>query len=137
MKKIFFILLFLIGLYSGFSQSKTNKCKFNFSFEVLNSKENMSPKDEYVSLNWDFSKLNLKKDLVEIEIVPILDCFNGLDATDLRDVVTIKSTDKDFKSTEERKIRHLELMSKCFKYRLIVRNNNCSETSEWKYFSFF
>ncbi len=139
MKKNLLLLLLVFSSLS-FSQSNQNNCNFDFKLELIgqDADENLgNPKEAFVTFNWDFTTLNLVNDKVTIEIVPILDCFNGDKATLFTDSFFIKSSDEDFKTKGQKQIKHLELKAKCFRYRVIISDSDCKETSDWKYYSYF
>jgi len=137
MKK-YLLLLILFLSFSVFSQEKTTNCKFEFDLKLKGSEDNLAnPKEASVDLNWDFSKLNLNKTKVTIEIVPVLDCFNDLNASNLKDVITVEVSSKEFKSKDSKNIKHLDLMAKCFKYRVVLASSDCNDTTDWKFYSYF
>lgn len=139
MKKYLLLFFLTFGLTS-FSQSNTNQCNFSFKLEVKGQDSNSNlanPKQAYATFEWDFTTLNLVSDKVTIEIVPILDCFNEDKATLFTDSFFIKNSDKDFQTKGQKQIKHLDLKAKCFRYRVIISNSNCKETSDWKYYSYF
>jgi hypothetical protein len=86
------------------------------------------------SIAWDFSELELNNTEVSIEVVTILDCFNGEQATQFKDQFTILSKD-NFALKGSKQLIHLELMAKCFKWRLVAKGSETS-VSDWFYFSF-
>lgn len=135
MKK-YFLLLLLLFSFSAFSQVKSSNC--NFEFDVItkgNDINLVNPKEASVELSWDFSKIDLSKHKIKIEIIPILDCFNSLDGSNLKDVININLN--EYKVNDSIKIKHLDLMAKCFKYRVIITSNNCNEITPWKFYSYF
>jgi hypothetical protein len=67
-------------------------------------------------------------------VVTILDCFNGAQAAEFKDQFTILSKD-NFSLRGSTQLNHLELMAKCFKWRLVSKTSDTS-ASEWFYFSF-
>lgn len=86
------------------------------------------------SITWDFSELELNTSDLSIEVVTILDCFNGAQAAEFKDQFTILSKD-NFSLRGSTQLNHLELMAKCFKWRLVSKTSDTSAT-EWFYFSF-
>ena len=86
------------------------------------------------SIAWDFSELTLNTSDLSIEVVTILDCFNGAQAAEFKDQFTILSKD-NFSLKGSTQLNHLELMAKCFKWRLVSKTSDTS-ASEWFYFSF-
>lgn len=137
MKKCFLLLLLLFS-FSSFSQVKSSNCNFEFDLITKGSKDNLAnPKQASVELAWDFSKIDISKHIIKIEIVPILDCFNSLDGTNLKDVLVIDINSKEYKVNDSKKFMHLDLMAKCFKYRVIIRSNSCNEITPWEFYSYF
>lgn len=133
MKKYLLLLFFSLGLL-GFSQ--VQNCKFNYNVNVELGKPEQ-PWDAFAILSYDFSKLNLKKESVKIEVVGILDCWNNLDGSDLQEtIVVIDSKSKNFKNKGTTNLVHQSLMAKCFKYRIVVKNDKCEEVSDWKFISY-
>ena len=86
------------------------------------------------SIAWDFSGLELNTTDISIEVVTILDCFNGAQAAEFKDQFTVFSKE-NFTSKGSTQLNHLELMAKCFKWRLVSKTSDTS-VSEWFYFSF-
>ncbi|MBD3724918.1 MAG: hypothetical protein IE891_09125 [Flavobacteriaceae bacterium] len=137
MKKNLLLLLLLFSSLS-FSQAKSSNCNFNFDLTAKVSKDNLSnPKQAFVELTWDFSKIDLSKHEIKIEIVPILDCFNSLDASKLKDVIIIDINSIEYKVHDSKKFMHLDLMAKCFKYRIVITSKSCNEITPWEFCSFF
>lgn len=139
MKK-YLLLLFLITSSISFSQNNQNDCSFDYKIELKGKEANdnlSNPKEAFVTFDWDFTTLNLVNDKVTIEIVPILDCFNGEDANSFRDSVFINISEDELDKKGKKIFKHLDLKIKCFKYRVLISNSNCKETSDWKYYSYF
>lgn len=86
------------------------------------------------SIAWDFSELELNTTDISIEVVTILDCFNGAQATEFKDQFTVLSKE-NFSVKGSVQLIHLELMAKCLKWRLVARGSETS-VSDWFYFSF-
>lgn len=134
MKQIY-ILAFFYFANLGYSQNKIdNESPFlkNIKVEKLNDK-----KLDYIqnaSISWDFSAVDLNNSKLSIEVVTIFDCFNGNQASDFKQQFTILSED-DFTLKGSAQLIHLDLMAKCFKWRLVDRGAD-SKVSEWSYFSF-
>ncbi len=86
------------------------------------------------SIAWDFSELELNTNDLSIEVVTIYDCFNGEQASQFKDQFTILSKE-NFSLKGSKQLNHLELMAKCFKWRLVA-NGTETRVSDWFYFSF-
>jgi hypothetical protein len=71
---------------------------------------------------------------LSIEVVTILDCFNGAQAAEFKDQFSVLSKE-NFSLTGNTQLNHLELMAKCFKWRLVSKTSETA-VSEWFYFSF-
>jgi len=86
------------------------------------------------TITWDFSELELNNTDVSIEVVSILDCFNKEQAVDFKEQFTILSKN-NFSLKGSKQLNHLELMAKCFKFRLVASGNE-TRVSDWFYLSF-
>ena len=135
MKKLL-LLGFLLFFKLGYSQAKLNPNSLilkGIKLEKIND-----AKFDYITnakILWDFSSLDLQRNQVSIEVITIYDCFNGTNASDFKSQFTILNKD-NFSVKGSHKLIHLELMAKCFKWRVVVKGNNGEQTSEWSYFSF-
>jgi hypothetical protein len=109
------------SIYKGVKLEKVNDVNLDY---IVNAK-----------LLWDFSKIDLKGKQVSIEVVTINDCFNGEKASDFKSQFTVLNKD-NFKIKGSHELIHLELMSKCIKWRAIVQGANGKQVSDWSYFSF-
>ena len=95
------------------------------------------PKLDFIqnaSIAWDFRTLDLNTTNLSIEVITILDCFNREQASDFKQELTILSTE-NFSLKGSSQLNHLELMAKCFKWRLVA-NGTETGVSDWFYFSF-
>jgi len=135
MKKVLLFSIFLFFQY-GFSQTKLDK---NDAILKGVKIENLQdPKLDFITnakISWDFSSNNLSNKNVSIEVITIYDCFNGENAFDFKE--TIKVLNKDnFIIKGNRELIHVEVGAKCFKWRLVLVENNETKVSDWSYFSF-
>lgn len=137
MKKILLLFAFISFAIVN-AQDKGKDCEFNFKVS-----SNMILEDEVRSIykaeiQWDFSKLNLKNTTCVIEIIPIKDCVNELNAIKFKDSIVVSSKDENFAVKGTKSLNHIDLMSKCFKWRVVITNEktSCVETTDWKYSSF-
>ena len=131
-------MLFVLSTFWSNAQAQDSNCNFNYQISISPTKSNLLESLQDAQMNWDFSKLKLSKDLtVTIEVVPVLDCFNGEKASDFMETILISSNDSGFKNKGSFLFKHEDVMSKCFKWRVIVKSKSCTETSNWNYFSFF
>jgi hypothetical protein len=135
MKKIIllgFILLFQLGysqtkldpnspILKGVQLEKINDSKFDY----INNAE----------ISWDFSSIDRRGKEIAIEVVTILDCFNGENASDFKSQFFPLNKD-NFKVKGSYQLIHLDVMAKCFKWRVVVTENNKKQASDWSYFMF-
>lgn len=135
MKKLLllcFVLLFQLGnsqtkldpnspILKGIQLEKINDSKFDY----INNAD----------ISWDFSSVDLQNNQVSIEVITIYDCFNGEKASDFKAQFSILNKD-NFSVKGSHKLVHLELMAKCFKWRVVVKESTSEQVSEWSYFSF-
>ena len=84
---------------------------------------------------WDFTSTDLKGKQVSIEVVTIYDCFNGENASDFKSKFSVLNKD-NFKVKGNYQLIHLDLMAKCFKWRVVVKEAKSEQVSDWSYFSF-
>lgn len=138
MKKIITLFSIFLLNFSVFSQEKKTNCNFQFNLTVKGSEYDLiQSKEAFCELIWDFSKLDLSKNKIKIEIVPILDCFNSVNGSDIKDVIVIEINSKAYKIIDSKKIKHLDLMVKCFKYRVIITSDDCNKITLWEFYSYF
>ena len=96
------------------------------------------PKLDFINnakISWDFSTLDLSNKNVSIEVVTIYDCFNGENASDFKETISVLNKE-NFTKQGSRDLIHVELMAKCLKWRLVLVENNQTKVSDWSYFSF-
>jgi hypothetical protein len=86
------------------------------------------------SISWDFNGLELNNTDLSIEVVTILDCFNGEQASEFKDQFSVL-TKENFSLSGNTQLNHLDLMAKCFKWRLVSKTS-VTAVSDWFYFSF-
>ena len=134
MKKIFFLALFYF-VTMGYSQSRIdNESPLLKCIKVEKLTDNKFDFIQNASISWDFSAVDLNNSHLSIEVVTIYDCFNGEQASDFKQQFKILS-EENFTSKGSKELIHLELMAKCFKWRLVDRGTD-SKVSDWFYFSF-
>lgn len=137
MKKCLLTMFFVLSAFLIEAQTTKNNCEFNYQIDVLPAQSDVLSSLQEGQMSWDFSKIKLNKDsVITIEVLPIFDCFNGQNASDFKEIIIIKSSDSKFKSKGGYLFKHLDLMSKCFKWRVLIKSSNCEEISDWKYYSF-
>ena len=135
MKKVLLFSIFLFFQY-GFSQTILDKNDAVFKGVKIESLQD--PKLDFINnakISWDFSGIDLAKKNVSIEVITIYDCFNGENASDFKETIYVLSKE-NFVKNGSRELIHVELMAKCFKWRLVLVENNQTKVSDWSYFSF-
>ena len=135
MKKVLLFGFFLFLQY-GFSQTMLDKNDAVFKGVKIESLQD--PKLDFINnakISWDFSSLDLTNKTVSIEVVTIYDCFNGENASDFKETIQVLNKE-NFVKKGSRDLIHIELMAKCFKWRLVLVENNQTKVSDWSYFSF-
>ena len=135
MKKVLLFGIFLFLQY-GFSQTMLDKNDAVFKGVKIESLQD--PKLDFINnakISWDFSTLDLSNKNVSIEVVTIYDCFNGENASDFKETIQVLNKE-NFVKKGSRDLIHIELMAKCFKWRLVLVENNQTKVSDWSYFSF-
>lgn len=134
MKKIY-LLAFFYFVSLGYSQHKIeNDSPFLKSIKVEKLNDLKFNFVQNASFSWDFSTIDISKSKLTIEVVTIYDCFNGEQASDFKEQFSIVSPE-NFTLKGSKQLNHLELMTKCFKWRLVDRGDD-PKVSEWFYFSF-
>jgi hypothetical protein len=134
MKKIFLLLVFCFINIVQAQNRIENDSPLLKSIKVEQLQDAKFDFIKNASIAWDFSELVLNTTDVSIEVVTILDCFNGAQAAEFKDQFTILSKE-NFSLKGSSQLNHLELMAKCFKWRL-VKNDSETVVSDWFYFSF-
>ena len=135
MKKLL-LLGFLLFFKLGYSQAKLSPNSLilkGIKLEKIND-----AKFDYIhnaEISWDFSSVDLQKNQVSIEVITIYDCFNGEKGSDFKAHFLLLNKD-NFSVKGSHKLVHLELMAKCFKWRVVVKGKNGEQASDWSYFSF-
>ncbi len=133
MKKILLLSVMLL-FHFGFSQSKIDsKSPILKAIKIENVQDSKLDFIQNAKISWDFSNLN--KNNISIEVVTIYDCFNGENASDFKETIKILNKD-NFTTKGSRDLIHLQVGAKCFKWRVVVLENNETEVSNWFYFSF-
>lgn len=135
MKKVLLFGIFLFFQY-GFSQTMLDKN--DAIFKGVKIENLQDPKLDFINnakISWDFSSLDLTNKTVSIEVVTIYDCFNGENASDFKETISVLNKE-NFTNQGSRDLIHVELMAKCLKWRLVLVENNQTKVSDWSYFSF-
>ena len=135
MKKVLLFGIFLFFQY-GFAQTMLDKKDAVIKGVKIESLQD--PKFDFINnakISWDFSTLDLSNKNVSIEVVTIYDCFNGENASDFKETISVLNKE-NFTKQGSRDLIHVELMAKCLKWRLVLVENNQTKVSDWSYFSF-
>ena len=135
MKKVLLFGIFLFFQY-GFAQTMLDKKDAVIKGVKIESLQD--PKLDFINnakISWDFSSLDLTNKSVSIEVVTIYDCFNGENASDFKETISVLNKE-NFTKQGSRDLIHVELMAKCLKWRLVLVENNQTKVSDWSYFSF-
>ena len=135
MKKVLLFGIFLFFQY-GFAQTMLDKK--DAVIKGVKIENLQDPKFDFINnakISWDFSTLDLSNKNVSIEVVTIYDCFNGENASDFKETISVLNKE-NFTKQGSRDLIHVELMAKCLKWRLVLVENNQTKVSGWSYFSF-
>jgi hypothetical protein len=134
MKKIFLLAVFCLVSF-GYAQNRIeNDSLFLKNIKVEHLTDSKFDYIQNALISWDFSALELNNTDLSIEVITIYDCFNGEQASDFKQEFTILSKD-NFSLKGSTHLIHLELMAKCFKWRLVKKETEIV-VSDWFYFSF-
>lgn len=141
MKKNYLHLLILfISMYSFSQQRVESLCQKNFNIHLEEQNlDGLSYADYFTIFKWDSSIVNNNQSNIQklqLEIVPIVDCFNGVNGSDLKKGIIIDLKKKSSEGEKTLRIFHKEIMAKCFKWRVKLVSEGCSEMSTWKYYLF-
>lgn len=139
MKKVYFkILVVLLICNFSFSQTKTNFTLESFKINLTESPASTSYIDTYANLKWDAGLINKETSLSKIylEIVPIMDCWNNVNATDLKKTIFIDLKSESVKKVNNHMITHKNLASKCFKWRIRFVGKQGNQMTSWNYHLF-
>lgn len=122
-------------MISQFIYSQENiDCNANYKAEIAEYTKEDVYSDKFAIVNWDFSEV--KDASIKIEIVPILDCFHKEKAVTYKDTFILNIGNAENGIAGSKILSHLEMMSKCFKWRVIVNKTNCEKISDWQYHNF-
>ena len=135
MKKVLLFGIFLFFQY-GFSQTMLDKNDTVFKGVKIESLQD--PKFDFINnakISWNFSNVDITNKKVSIEVVTIYDCFNGENASDFKETINVLNED-NFTVSGFRDLIHLDLLAKCFKWRILSVENGETKVSEWSYLSF-
>ena len=133
--KFIYLKIIFVFMISQFIYSQENiDCIVNYKAEIVECPKETTNAEKYAIVNWDFSEV--KDATIKIEIIPILDCFNKEKAVAYKDVFFLNIGNDENGITGSKKLIHVEMMSKCFKWRVIFTKTNCEKISDWQYHYF-
>ena len=115
------------------AQKSNNNCDFNFEIAAVSANK-IGVSDLIAKINWDFNEALKSSKSIVVEVVPIIDCYKSEDATDFKKNILYTINSQNAKSTVE--VSHLNLMTKCFKFRVILKTASCEKTTDWTYYNF-
>jgi hypothetical protein len=94
--------------------------------------------DTFADFKWDTSLVSIDTELqkILIEIVPIMDCFNNLEAKDLKKTLFVDIKDLTKQNIKLHKVTHKDMLSKCFKWRVRFVGKNETLKTSWNYHLF-
>ena len=135
-----YIKLFVLLVLCNFSFAQT-KSKFTldcFKINLIESSPSTSYSETYANLKWDSNLVNKNTSLnkIYLEIVPIMDCWNNLDAKDLKKTIFIDLKNESAKQLSNYMITHKGLVSKCFKWRIRFVGKQGNQMTSWNYHLF-
>lgn len=139
MKKIYFkLLLILLVCNFSYAQTKTNFTLENFKINLIESSASTPYVDTYANIKWDSNLVNKNTSLgkIYLEIVPIMDCFNSLDAKDFKKTIFVELKSESAKKVNNHMITHVNLGSKCFKWRIRFVGKQGNQMTTWNYHLF-
>jgi hypothetical protein len=117
------------------AQETKSACNFEYSVEAFKNPEGLDYENRFVNFKWDISKLS-SNDSVSIEIVKIYDCFTGINGTQTEVYTILDLKSKDLINKNSLNIKHVEMIAKCFKWRVLLKSDSCLEEKDWNYYSF-
>ena len=134
MKKIFLLAVLCFVSFSKAQNRIANDSPFLKNIKIEKLPDQQFDFIQNASIEWDFRTLDLNNTNLSIEVITILDCFNGEQASEFKQQFTVLS-EENFSLKGSKQLIHLELMAKCFKWRLVANGTETS-VSDWFYFSF-
>ena len=101
-KNHFKLLIFLIICNFSFAQNKAKFTLENFKINLTESPASTSYIDTYARIKWDSNLVNKSTSLMKIylEIVPIMDCWNNVEAKDLKTTIFVELKSKSAKNID-------------------------------------
>lgn len=139
MKKNYIKLLVLLVLCNfSFAQTKSKFTLDSFKINLTESSSSTSYINTYANIKWDNNLVNKNTSLSKIylEIVPIMDCWNNLNAKDLKKTIFVELKNESEKTLSNYMITHKNLEAKCFKWRVRFVGKQGNQMTSWNYHLF-
>ena len=132
------LLILLVLCNFSFAQTKSKFTLDSFKINLIESSPSTSYSETYANLKWDSNLVNKDTSLnkIYLEIVPIMDCWNNLDAKDLKKTIFIDLKNESAKQLSNYMITHKGLVSKCFKWRIRFVGKQGNQMTSWNYHLF-
>ena len=132
MRRLYLICIFACISFNIKAQNAENPCNYSFSVDVV-KKEGPANKTSYLAaMNWDFTTVASTSEIT-IELIPIRDCWEGINGKQLAPAQNFK-VESGAKGSKTFDL--ITMLAKCFKWRAVITDANCSQTTDWKYYSF-
>ena len=119
---------------TSYSQNPVSDCQYAYTVSVADKKDAPSNSDIFADVTWDFSGVTAASQQIKIEVLPIRDCFNEIAGVSFRELQTIVIDDSNKSGVQS--LSHLQMNTKCFKWRVLISATDCNVVSEWEYYSF-
>lgn len=139
MKKVYFKLLVVLFVFNfNYAQNKMNYTLESFKINLIESPVSTSYQDTYANLKWDKNLVNKDASLknIYLEIVPIMDCWNNIDAKDVKKTIFIDLKKESTNKLSNYMITHKDLGAKCFKWRVRFVGKQGNQMTSWNYHLF-
>lgn len=127
------LILSALLLTASFAMAQQGHVPCNFDFSATVDRGTEAGRNYYAVMSWDFSDLDVQANQVQIEVLPIEDCYNGANGAIFKPALITKIDPSNRKGTMD--LNHVELRVKCFKWRTVIAGS-CAQTGDWKYYSY-
>lgn len=134
MKRLYLFCVFACISFNVQAQNVENPCNFEFSTDVVKCDETIPAHQKFATVRWDFTHISVSQAIAKIEIVPILDCWEEVNGSQTKDVITISIDAAHLKGQTE--VKHNQMSAKCFKWRTVITTPGCTTQTDWKFHSF-
>lgn len=133
--KVLLALLLFITSINIKAQKTKSSCSFEYSIVSEKNPEGLDYEDRFVNFKWDISKMS-PSDEVSIEIVKIYDCFTGINGIQTEAYTLLNLKNKNLINKNSFEIKHVDILAKCFKWRVVLKSDTCLEQTDWNYYSY-